>query len=103
AMILRPLNVPEPQSLYGIERTSDKLGNDSYPNYLDFRDRNHSFDDLAGYDIDRQDSTQVIIQTAFGSTKLQGTISMCFDFTRIWAVFSTPPTSVAPTAHPMSS
>ncbi|HET6199654.1 MAG TPA: ABC transporter permease [Candidatus Acidoferrales bacterium] len=53
AMILRPLNVPEPESLYGIERTSDKLGNESYPNYLDFRDRNHSFDDLAAFDIDQ--------------------------------------------------
>src|SRR5580704_16651580 len=51
ALILRPLNVPQEQSLYGIERASDKLGAESYPNYLDLRDRNRSFDDLAAYNI----------------------------------------------------
>jgi hypothetical protein len=50
-LILRPLNVPEAQSLYGIERASDKDMSQSYPDYLDLRDRNHSFDDLAAYSI----------------------------------------------------
>ncbi len=31
AMILRPLNAPQAQSLYGIERASDKAGFESYP------------------------------------------------------------------------
>ncbi|MDQ2844410.1 MAG: ABC transporter permease [Acidobacteriota bacterium] len=51
ALILRPLNVPQAQSLYGIERASDKLGNESYTNYLDLRDRNRSFNSLAAYDM----------------------------------------------------
>jgi predicted permease len=51
ALILRPLNVPQAQSLYGIERGSDKAVNQSYPDYLDLRDRNRSFDDLAAYNI----------------------------------------------------
>lgn len=51
ALILRPLNVPQEQSLYGIERASDKAGMESYPNYLDLRDRNRSFDALAIYNI----------------------------------------------------
>ncbi|HYL65149.1 MAG TPA: ABC transporter permease, partial [Candidatus Methylomirabilis sp.] len=51
ALILRPLNVPREQSLYGIERASDKLGGESYPNYLDLRDRNRSFDGLAAYNV----------------------------------------------------
>ncbi len=51
ALILRPLNVPQPQSLYGIERASDKDPTQSYPDYLDLRDRNRSFDDLAAYDV----------------------------------------------------
>ncbi|QNI33221.1 ABC transporter permease [Alloacidobacterium dinghuense] len=51
AMILRPLNVPQAQSLYAIERGSDKAINHSYPDYVDLRDRNRSFDDLAAYNV----------------------------------------------------
>jgi predicted permease len=50
-LILRPLDVPQAQSLYGIERTSDKDASQSYPNYLDQRDRNRTFDGLAAYSI----------------------------------------------------
>jgi predicted permease len=49
ALILRPLNVPEAQSLFMIERGRDKAGNQSFPDYLDLRDRNRSFDDLVAY------------------------------------------------------
>jgi len=48
-LILRPLNVPQAQSLYGIERASDKSLWQSYPDYLDLRDRNRSFDGLAAF------------------------------------------------------
>jgi hypothetical protein len=51
ALILRPLNVPQAQSLWGIERGSDKAVNHSYPDYLDLRDRNRSFDGLAAYNV----------------------------------------------------
>ena len=51
ALILRPLNVPQSQSLYGIERAGDKDPTQSYPDYLDLRDRNRSFDGLAAYDV----------------------------------------------------
>jgi predicted permease len=51
ALVLRPLNVPQEESLYAIERASDKTGNLSYPDYLDLRDRNRSFDGLAAYNI----------------------------------------------------
>jgi predicted permease len=51
ALILRPLNVPQEESLYAIEHASDKTGNLSYPDYLDLRDRNRSFDGLAAYNI----------------------------------------------------
>jgi predicted permease len=50
-LILRSLNVPQAQSLYGIERASDKDMTQSYPDYLDLRGRNRSFDDLAAYSI----------------------------------------------------
>ena len=48
AFILRPLNVPHAQSLYGIE-SKEHIGFQSYPDYLDLRDRNHSFEDLAAF------------------------------------------------------
>jgi predicted permease len=51
AFILRPLNVPDAATLYQIERGKTKEGAQSYPDYRDLRDRNHSFDDLAAYDI----------------------------------------------------
>jgi hypothetical protein len=44
ALILRPLNVPQAESLWGIERGSDKAVNQSYPDYRDLRDRNRSFE-----------------------------------------------------------
>ncbi len=53
ALILRPLNVPRPESLYGIEHASEHSMYESYPDYLDLRDRNHSFDGLAGFTIDQ--------------------------------------------------
>jgi len=50
--------VPQAQSLYAIERASDKDMAQSYPNYLDMRDRNRSFDDLAAFSF-----TQVALDT----------------------------------------
>ncbi|MGB6691902.1 MAG: ABC transporter permease [Terracidiphilus sp.] len=49
ALILRPLNVPHAESLYTIERGGYKEQSTSYPDYLDLRDRNRSFEDLTGY------------------------------------------------------
>jgi len=60
-LILRPLNVPEAQSLYAIEHASDKDMSQSYPDYLDLRDRNHSFEGLTAYGI-----TQVALNTGEG-------------------------------------
>jgi macrolide transport system ATP-binding/permease protein len=49
AFILRPLNVPEPESLYALQRGDAATGYISYPNYLDLRDRNRSFAGLVAY------------------------------------------------------
>ena len=46
ALILRPLNVPHAESLFLIQH-----GGDSYPDYLDLRQRNHSFEDMAVFAI----------------------------------------------------
>ncbi len=49
-LILRPLNVPQAESLYGTSY-GDGSGFQSYPNYLDLRDRNRSFEDLAAFNF----------------------------------------------------
>jgi len=51
AFLLHPLNVPDAGSLYQIEHDKDKSGNYSFPDYIDLRDRNSSFEDLVAYDI----------------------------------------------------
>jgi len=48
-LVLRPLNVPDPESLYGVGQSTDHDTSHSYPDYLDLRDRNRSFDGLAAY------------------------------------------------------
>ena len=66
-LILRPLNVPQAESLYSLQRTSRKNTNQSYPDYLDLRDRNHSFEDLAAYSI-----SQVALDTGESPTPTWG-------------------------------
>jgi predicted permease len=51
ALVLRPLKVPHAESLWGIQRGSDKAINHSYPDYLDLCDRNRSFNALAAYNV----------------------------------------------------
>jgi len=51
AFLLRPLDAPQPESLYQLQRGDEKIGQISYPNYLDLRDRNRSFDELAAYGV----------------------------------------------------
>jgi predicted permease len=66
-LILRPLNVPQAQTLYGIERASDKDTSQSYPDYLDLRNRNHSFDALAAYAI-----SEVALDTGEAPSRVWG-------------------------------
>src|SRR5207249_1365138 len=51
AFVLRPLDVPDAETLYGLERGKDKEGAQSYPDYLDLGDRNGTFESLAAYTI----------------------------------------------------
>src|SRR5713101_3424998 len=50
ALILHPLNVPQAESLCQLMRGKDKAGNHSFPDYLDLRDRNRTFDELVAFD-----------------------------------------------------
>jgi predicted permease len=51
-LLLRPLNVPRAKSLVMIEQ-GDGTPMQSYPDYLDLRERNRSFDELIAYQITR--------------------------------------------------
>ena len=53
ALFLHPLNLPQEENLYAIQHGSDHSPSESYPDYLDLRARNSSFDDLAAYTIDQ--------------------------------------------------
>lgn len=71
SLILNPLNVPEAKSFYEIERLSDYSAEQSYPDYVDLRDRNQSFESLAAYayaqaglDTGREPSRVWIVQAS---------------------------------------
>src|SRR4029077_15668507 len=49
--ILRPLNVPHSESLFQVRRAPNDFEPFSYPDYLDLRNRNRSFDGLAAYNF----------------------------------------------------
>ncbi len=51
ALVLRPLDVPQAQNLFMIERGKDRAPSNSYPDYIDLRDRNRAFDGLVAYEI----------------------------------------------------
>ncbi|HEY6195481.1 MAG TPA: ABC transporter permease [Candidatus Eisenbacteria bacterium] len=53
ALVLRPLDVPRAQSLFSVHRVKGSSSYQSYPDYLDYRDRNRSMEDLAAYGIVR--------------------------------------------------
>jgi predicted permease len=53
ALILRPLTVPQAESLYAIQRGREHSMGLSHPDYLDLRDRNRSFDGLAAFTLAR--------------------------------------------------
>jgi predicted permease len=46
-LVLRPLNLPNEESLYGIDQGQSGFG--SYPDYVDMRDQTRAFESLAGF------------------------------------------------------
>jgi predicted permease len=49
ALVLRPLNIPEPGSVYQISRMHSGWDTQSYPDYIDYRDKNTTFSGIAAY------------------------------------------------------
>jgi predicted permease len=57
-LVLRPLNVPQVESLWLLEHAGDEDASQSYADYLDLRDRNRSFDALTAFN-----SSQAALET----------------------------------------
>lgn len=51
SLILRPLNVPQPHSLYNISRKHAGWDSQSYPDYIDYREKNTTFNGIAAYGL----------------------------------------------------
>jgi predicted permease len=53
ALVLHPLNVPQSQNLYTVQRAYGRgnVPSHSYPDYTDLRDRNRTFESLTAYAI----------------------------------------------------
>jgi predicted permease len=73
AFLLRPLPVARPDSLYTLQH-GEASSHQSYPDYLDLRDRNHSFDsvmaftaDEVGLDTGQGDPSEVWIEDTSGN------------------------------------
>ena len=100
---LAPAECASGKSLYAIERGPLIHRWQSYPDYLDLRDRNRSFDGLAALyhrcrlalDTGKDPSQRWVYETT-------GTTSTYWASAVSWPFFSMPPTSTAPTAPPIS-
>jgi predicted permease len=53
SLILHPVNLPQAERLYLIERGRDRTPANSYPDYVDLRDRNRTFDGLVASEINK--------------------------------------------------
>ncbi|HLY41870.1 MAG TPA: ABC transporter permease [Terracidiphilus sp.] len=53
AVVLRPLNVPDAANVFMLQRAFDKgsTPSQSYPDYVDLRDKNHTFSSIVAFDI----------------------------------------------------
>ena len=49
ALLLRPLDVPEPTGLYNVVHQTLGYDNQSYPDFVDFQTKNSTFTDMAAY------------------------------------------------------
>ena len=73
AFLLRPLNVSRPESLYQLQHGDEASAYQSYPDYIDLRDRSRSFDSLIAYTVDEVgldaggDATEVWAEVASGN------------------------------------
>ncbi|MGA7109670.1 MAG: ABC transporter permease [Terracidiphilus sp.] len=73
AFLLRPLKVSHPERLFQLQHGDEASAYQSYPDYIDLRNRNRSFDALVAYTVDEVglesggDPTEVWVEEATGN------------------------------------
>jgi predicted permease len=73
AFVIRPLDVPHADSLYALQHGNESSGYESYADYVDLRDHNHSFESLLAYNAnqlgldDGRDPSSVWVLEASGN------------------------------------
>jgi predicted permease len=73
AFVIRPLDVPHADSLYALQHGNEASGYESYADYVDLRDRNHTFESLLAYNAtqlgldDGRDPSSVWVLEASGN------------------------------------
>ena len=104
ALVLRPVNVPHGENLYMVQRAFARgsTPSQSYPDYLDLRDRNHTFSSIMAFNIVGPvgvDAGAIHRQRGpIWPAAITSTRSM---YSPSSAAFITPLTSMATTARPM--
>lgn len=73
AFLLRPLNVPRSESLYQLQHGNEASAYQSYPDYVDLRDRNRTFEAVMAFTADEVgldaggDATEVWLEETSGN------------------------------------
>jgi len=84
ALIVRPLNVSDPQQLYNVEHKQHGWYTQSYPDYLDYRDRNRTFDGMRPTIRSVPHSPRVKRSPRTSAILLPATTSTCWAFSLCW-------------------
>ncbi len=86
ALLLRPLPVSQPSSLLAVSadpaNESGAFGGVSYPDYRDFRDKTHSFDGLAAFEL----SNVSVAKSANDSAHFRAALMVSDNFFRVLGV-----------------
>jgi hypothetical protein len=82
ALVLRPLDVPQPTSLYNVVHQAQGYDNMSYPDYVDFQSKNATFSDMAVYRMATVGLSSGNVAYKCCTTKFQGIISTCWEYSQ---------------------
>jgi len=100
AFLLRPLNVTHPNSLYQLQHANEASSYQSYPDYIDLRDRNRSFDSVMAFTADEVGlDTARAIHPRFGLRRPVGTTLTRWAWSHFWGIFITLRMSMGRTAR----
>ena len=100
AVVLRPVKVPNAQNLYMVQRF--QYPSQSYPDYVDLRDRNRTFESMVMFADHGPGGSgyRREVRRLRGRTWRVETISTRWGFSPTWGASITPPMSKGPNSAP---